>query len=444
MNTQPDLFTRSAKEYYQKNAPLADRVRPKLIDDFFGQEEILGEGKFLRSAIDSGSVPSVIFWGPPGTGKTTLARIISNKCNKHFVSFSAVNAGKKDVKAVIEKAKERIKYEHMQTILFVDEIHRFNKLQQDAFLHSVEDGTLVLIGATTENPSFEINSALLSRCQVVVFKSLTPDAIRSIILNAMEVDSTLTSFDLKIDDDALDMLCAMSYGDARTALNFLELSCIRAQSEGLTEITADVVKSATNRASLLYDKTGEEHYNLISALHKSLRGSDADASLYWLGRMLEAGEDPKYIARRMFRFAYEDVGNADPQAILLASAATHAVTFIGMPEAELSLAELVLYLAAAPKSNSVYTAYKRVKSVIRETGALPTPLHIRNAPTSLMKDIGYGKGYKYPHDYDGARVKEDYLPDEISGRSFYAAKEIGFEREIKKRLDYFKKVKEDV
>jgi putative ATPase len=440
---EPDLFEASATEYYKKNAPLADRVRPEDLDAFFGQEEILGEGKFLSNAISSGNLPSVIFWGPPGTGKTTLARIIAGKCNKHFVSFSAVTSGKKDVKEVIEHAKELIKHKNIQTILFVDEIHRFNKLQQDAFLHSVEDGTLILIGATTENPSFEINSALLSRCQVVVFKSLSADELKKIIKNALESKSGLSDFGLTIDDDALTLLGNISFGDARAALNFLELSALKAKSEESDVISLKTVMGATNKASLLYDKTGEEHYNLISALHKSLRGSDADASLYWLCRMLEAGEDPKYVARRMFRFAYEDIGNADPQAILLANSAVNAVNFIGMPEAELSLAQLAIYLAAAPKSNSIYTAYKRVKAEVRKTGALPTPLHIRNAPTALMKELGYGSGYKYPHDYEGARVKEEYLPEGITNNNYYYVKEIGFEREIKKRLEYYKKVKDD-
>ncbi len=436
-----DLFEASASEYYKKNAPLADRVRPGRLKDFLGQDDVLGEGKLLRGAIDSDNLPSVIFWGPPGTGKTTLARIIAKRCDCNFVSFSAVTAGKKDVTEVIARAKDLIRRQSRRTILFVDEIHRFNKLQQDAFLHSVEDGTIILIGATTENPSFEINSALLSRCQVVVFKPLSVDALKSIALNALSAESGLLGFGLKIDDDALAFLSGIAYGDARAALNFLELAALKAKQEGKSAITVAIIEASTNKAHLLYDRAGEEHFNIISALHKSLRGSDADASLYWLARMLQSGEDPKYVARRMFRFACEDIGNADPQAMALASAAVDAVNFIGMPEAALALAQLAVYLAAAPKSNSVYTAYKRAAAEVNATGALPVPLHIRNAPTRLMGELGYGKGYKYPHDFDGAKVKQGYLPEEIAKKRFYEAKEIGFEREIKKRLEYYKKVK---
>jgi len=432
-----DLFDKNITEYYRKNAPLADRMRPRTLEEFFGQEEVVGKGRFLRSALEGDRLPSLIIWGPPGSGKTTLAHIAAAMTGKRFAAFSAVTAGVKDVKRVIAESRHLLATEKRGTILFIDEIHRFNKAQQDAFLHCVEDGTITLIGATTENPSFEVNAPLLSRCQVVVLKPLGRDELERILEAALaDEERGLGKLKLAVTDEARSFLLRMSRGDARAALNFLELSALKAGQEKKKVLDLPLVESAVAKRALLYDKTGEEHYNIISALHKSMRDSDPDAALYWLGRMLQGGEDPMYIARRMVRFASEDVGVADPQALPLAVAAMQAVRFLGMPECDTALAELAIYLATAPKSNSAYAACNNVKREIKASGPQPVPLHIRNAPTRLMKDLGYGKGYKYAHDYEEGFVEQGHLPEALKEKKFYTPKEIGFEREIIKRLRY--------
>jgi putative ATPase len=434
-----DLFEKKIREYYKKNAPLADRMRPRSLDEFFGQDEIVGEGKFLRAALEGDRLPSLILWGPPGSGKTTLARIAAAMTGKRFVAFSAVTAGVKDVKQVIVEARDLLIAEKRGTILFIDEIHRFNKAQQDAFLHSVEDGTLILIGATTENPSFEVNAPLLSRCQVVVLKALGERELGRILDAALaDKERGLGALGLTTTKEAHDFIVAISQGDGRSVLNFLELAALKAQEEKKKTLDLPLVETAVAKRALLYDKTGEEHYNAISALHKAMRGSDPDAALYWLGRMLEAGEDPLYVVRRMIRFASEDIGNADPQALVLAIATMQAVHFLGMPECNTALAQLAIYLSTAPKSNSAYTAYGRVAQEIQRSGPLPVPLHIRNAPTQLMKDLGYSEGYRYAHNYEEGYVFQEYLPDALKGKKFYEPKEMGFEREIIKRLKYWR------
>jgi len=426
----------------KEQRPLADCMRPERLEDFIGQEKILGPGTLLRRAIEEDRLFSMILWGPPGSGKTTLACVIANETKSHFETFSAVLSGVKEIRSVIETAKKELDRDQ-RTILFVDEIHRFNKAQQDAFLHHVESGLITLIGATTENPSFEVISPLLSRCRVFVLDPLSDDNICEILKRALaDKDKGLGSLMLEAEPDALKHIIWAAEGDARTALNNLEAAAnlVRTQKAGERKITRDAVEAALQKKLLQYDKAGEEHYNLISALHKSLRGSDPDAALYWLARMLEAGEDPLYIARRMVRFASEDVGNADPNGLLVSMAAMQAFHFIGQPEGELALAQAAVYLATAPKSNSLYTAFGRVKREVRDTGALPVPLHIRNAPTGLMKELGYGKDYKYAHDYEEAFTPQDYLPAELTGRVYYRPADRGYEKTIKSRLDKWRSI----
>ena len=420
-----ELFEKKIKTQRNKSAPLADRMRPRNIEEVVGQRHLLGAGKFVTRLIEKKGLLSLILWGPPGAGKTTLANIIANAVGVNFTSFSAVLSGVKDIRAVIDAAKDELRQRNQRTILFVDEIHRFNKAQQDAFLHYVEDGTITLIGATTENPSFEINSPLLSRCKVLVLEQLTEEDIKIIIKRAVEdKERGLGNLNISPDEDAMNFLAEYSQGDARTALNGLEASVMitRPDEDGIRKITLEVAQEAVQKMALLYDKGGEEHYNVISAFIKSMRGSDPDAAVYWLARMLEAGEDPLFIARRMVIFASEDVGNADPNALSLAIAVKDAVDFVGMPEGWIPLAHGATYLASAPKSNASYMAYLEALEDVKKKGALPVPLHIRNAPTGLMKKLGYGKGYKYPHNYEGAKIEQDYLPDALKGRKYYKKK----------------------
>jgi putative ATPase len=410
-----DLFDQNLK----KDMPLAERLRPNDFNGFFGQEKIIAPGTILRKAIDSDNIPSMIFWGPPGCGKTTLARIIANLTKAVFVQLSAVSTSIAEVREVINQARERKKFQQQKTILFIDEIHRFNKAQQDAFLPVIENGTIILIGATTENPSFEVITPLLSRAKVFVLEPLGTEKIVMILNSAINSAEGYKNKKIKIDKDLLKYISQMVNGDARSGLNILELSIntTKPDKNGIINLTKDIIQQALQRTHLLYDKNGEEHYNLISALHKSLRGSDADAGLYWLGRMLEAGEEPLYLARRLVRFASEDVGLADPQALVQAVSAYQACHFIGMPECNVILAQLVAYLARAPKSNKLYEAYNQVKKDVKELPSYPVPLHLRNAPTKLMKDLNYGKDYKYNPAYDEP-VNQDYLPPELKGKKY--------------------------
>ncbi|NWF91898.1 MAG: replication-associated recombination protein A [Syntrophaceae bacterium] len=435
---QSDLFEKKGKELLEREAPLADRMRPRTLEEFVGQEHLLGPGKVLRQAIETDHLPSMILWGPPGSGKTTLAMIVASTTGAQFIAFSAVLSGVKEIKEVIKEANDEWRYRKRRTVLFVDEIHRFNKAQQDAFLPHVEKGTIILIGATTENPSFEVISPLLSRTKVFTLHALTEEEIEVILKRGLtDKERGLGKYPAVIEPEVIKGICRLANGDARIGLNTLEMLVLTTSpnTKGLRHIRMEDLKEVLQRKAFLYDKSGEEHYNLISAFHKSLRGSDPDAALYWLGRMLEAGEDPLYIARRMIRFASEDVGNADPQALQIAVSAMEAFHFIGLPEGDLALAQAALYLATAPKSNSIYTAYQRVQRDVRELENLPVPLHIRNAPTSLMEDLGYGKGYKYPHDYPDHFVEEEYLPENLKGRIYYDPSDQGFEKEIKKRLE---------
>jgi putative ATPase len=427
-----------------RRAPLADRMRPRSFADFVGQEELIGPGTVLRSAVGKGELTSLILWGPPGSGKTTLARLLAAETSHRFASFSAVTSGVAEVRQIIAEADARRRLEGRGTVLFVDEIHRFNRAQQDAFLPHVEAGTIVLVGATTENPSFEVNSALLSRCRVFVLRRLETEELVSVMRRALaDVEHGLGELRPAVPDEVLEFLARCSDGDARTALNALELACLAASpgDDGRRRITMEQAGQALQRRTLLYDADREEHYNLISALHKALRGSDVQAGLYWAGRMLAGGEDPLFIARRLVRFASEDVGLADPQALAVTLAAKQACEFLGMPECDTALAQAVVYLATAPKSNAVYLASGSVRREVERSGSLPVPLHIRNAPTSLMKDLGYGHGYRYDHDCPEGFSGQEFLPDGLRGRAFYAPGEVGFEREVKKRMQYWARLK---
>jgi len=410
-----------------ESAPLAERMRPRTLKEFTGQEHLLGEGKFLNNAGAGGSkLPSLILWGPPGCGKTTLAGIIARSAEAEFIAFSAVLSGVKEIREVVKRAKQNLSL-GKRTLLFVDEIHRFNKAQQDAFLHSVEDGTITLIGATTENPSFEVNAPLLSRCKVLTLEMLGEERIKEILTAALaDKERGLGKQRITIEDDALAFIAGFSSGDAREALNTLEYSAMiagAAKEDGPKTITIEAAREALQKKAIRYDKNGEEHYNVVSAFIKSMRGSSVDAALYWLARMVEAGEDPLFIARRMVIFASEDVGIADSQALAIAISVKEAVAFVGMPEGWIPLAHGVAYLAAAPKSNASYTAYKEARTDVVEKGALGIPMHLRNAPTKLMKELGYAKGYKYPHNYKDASVAQEYLPEELKNRRYYTPPE---------------------
>ena len=419
--------------------PLADRVRPRRLEEFVGQEHLLGEGKFLRVMLEGKDVPSMIFWGPSGVGKTSLGWLIGKRLGLPFVSLSAVTIGIKEVKEVIQKSKLR------KTLLFIDEFHRFNKLQQDTFLPYVESGEIILIGATTENPSFEIISPLLSRMKVLTLSPLTEEEIVTILEHALERDEALAASHVRIDGKVLQEIASLVTGDARKALNLLEAAHAIAARRNAAAPVIDhaCVQEAYQRRVLVYDKKGEMHYDLISALHKSLRGSDPDAALYWLARMIEGGEDPLYIARRMVRFASEDVGNADPQALTVSIAAMQSFNFLGPPEGYLALAQAAVYLACAEKSNAIYAAYGQATADVRKLPEYPVPMHIRNAPTKLMADLGYGRDYLYPHDFEDALAGQTYLPDPLKNRQYYRPKDRGYEKAIKAFLEKARKAREE-
>jgi putative ATPase len=436
------LFQALPEQQGRGARPLADRMRPRTLDEFVGQEHIVGPGKPLRLQIERDDPGSIIFWGPPGTGKTTLAQIIAHVTKAEFIEFSAVLSGIKEIKQVMADA-EKARVYGTRTILFVDEIHRFNRAQQDAFLPHVERGNIRLIGATTENPSFEINGALLSRCRVYILHQLTAEQIVVLLRRALEdAERGLGKMKLRASDNVLEQIAAYSSGDARSAYNVLEVAAATAGEGG--EITEEIIKDTLQKRILLYDKSGEEHYNLISALHKSVRNSDVDASLYWLGRMMQSGEDPLYIARRVVRMAVEDIGLAAPEALNLCLSAKDAIDFLGSPEGDLALAQAVAYLALAPKSNALYTAYGAVLEDVEKTAAEPVPLHIRNAVTNLMKKVGYGKGYQYAHDLESKVADMECMPDNLRGREYYHPTQEGREKLLTQRLEEIKRLKEEL
>jgi putative ATPase len=445
MSTEPSLFA-AARD---RELPLAHRMRPKTIEEFLGQDHLVGPGKPLREAIERGSIGSMVFWGPPGSGKTTLARLLANHTDSAFVSFSAVTEGVPRVRQIIKEAQHLRDGEGRGTILFCDEIHRFNKAQQDAFLACVEEGVITLVGATTENPSFELNSALLSRLRVFVLEPLEPSHIRSIVQAGLDTsirdsESQPSLGHLVFAEEAIELLVRHADGDARRALNATEAVLDHATSlapplEG--PVSAEVVQSVLERRMANYDKSGEEHFNIISALHKAVRGSDVDGALYWLARMIDGGEDPLYVARRVVRMASEDIGLADPRALTIALAAKDAFHFLGPPEGELAIAEAVIYLATAPKSNRAYEAWGRARQAAREHPAAPVPLHIRNAPTGLMKNLGYGKDYRYDHSEDGFAAGQQYLPEALRGAEWYQPTDRGFEKTVGERIEWWAKLK---
>jgi putative ATPase len=436
---EASLFERAGTP--DTSAPLADRIRPRTLEEFAGQRHIIGEGALLRRMVEQDRLVSLLFWGPPGTGKTTLAFVLARMLNARFVTMSAVTSGVKDVKACIERATAE-KRQGRRTILFIDEIHRFNKAQQDALLPHVERGTVTFIGATTENPSFDVNSALLSRCRVFVLKQLLPEDIEQIVRRAVsDRGHGLGGLELTIDDDAVDALAKMADGDARIALNALEAAA-NVVREGDKHLTRSVIIEALQQRTYDYDRAGEGHYNLISALHKSVRSSDVNASLYWLARMIDAGEDPRYLARRMVRMAVEDIGLTDPRALSLTLAAHQTYHMLGSPEGELALAEAVVYLATAPKSNAIYVAFGKAMADAREHGSLQVPLHIRNAPTRLMKDLGYGDGYQYDHNLPDSYSGQQCLPDELAGKQYYEPTQFGYEKTVAERMRWWAELRE--
>ena len=424
--------------------PLADRMRPVSLDDFFGQEHLVGKGRLLHELISNGKIPSLLLWGPPGSGKTTLASILAHSIQADFIFFSAVLSGVKEIRKIVEETKRKKEEEDRPTILFVDEIHRFNKNQQDALLPHVENGLLTLIGATTENPSFEVIAPLLSRCQMLLLQPLAVENIISILERALQDKTTgLGGYDIEMKREVAEMIAQAADGDCRRALNYLETAAIlivKQESDTPLAITRQTILEVVQGQTLRYDRAGEEHYNLISALHKSLRDSDPDGACYWLGRMLVSGEDPLYIARRLIRFASEDVGVSDPRALNVTISCRKAYEMLGSPEGELALYQATVYLATAPKSNALYLTEKKIKEEIRRSGALPVPLHIRNAPTGLMKKIGYGKGYQYAHDAEDGLVVQEHLPDKLAGKRFYLPTERGFEAVIHDRLSKWRKI----